>query len=184
LELRLVSDPHATSAASIWGRLPEWARPLDRERHGLGSRRLAESTILILIGVFLAIATVNDVVLQTHVNHRLSADLRTWRTATGHDYVNIDAEQDIKTYSTRDTVCGNVSPGAPEERAQICLTMAGPVLSGVRTVSGGYYLPPYHVNLYGNRYACFGLAKQQGLCGLAAAPAGSPPDPPLPTGRP
>jgi hypothetical protein len=179
-----VNDVPTTSAEGIWARLPEWARPLDRERHGLGSRRLAESTILILIGLFLVVATVNDVVLQTHVNHRLSADLATWRKATGHNYVNIDTEQDIKTYTTRDTVCGNVSPGAPGERAQICLNVVGPVVSGVRTVTGGFYLPPYHPNLYGNRYACFGLAKQQGLCDLTAAPAGSPPDPPLPTGRP
>jgi hypothetical protein len=179
-----MSDPHATSTEEVWARLPEWARPLDEERHGLGSRRLAESTILILIGVFLAIATVNDVVLQTHVNHRLSADLRTWRTLTGHDYVNLDTEQDIKTYSTRDTVCGNVSPGAPGERAQICLTIVGPVVSGLRTVSGGYYLQPYRADIYGNRYGCFGVPAQTALCGRTLAPTGSPPAPPLPTGRP
>jgi hypothetical protein len=179
-----MSEAPTTPAEGIWGRLPEWARPLDEERQGLGSRRLAETTILILIGVFLAVATVNDVVLQTHVNHRLTADLATWRTVTGHDYVNIDTEQDIKTYTTRDTVCGNVSPGAPGERAQICLNVVGPVVSGVRTVTGGFYLPAYHPNLYGNRYGCFGQAEQQGLCGLTAAPADSPPDPPLPTGRP
>ncbi len=179
-----MSDPAAAPAHGIWGRLPEWARPLEHERHGLGSRRLAETTILILIGVFLAIATVNDVVLQTHVNHRLSADLLTWRTATGHDYVNLATEQDIKTHTTRDTVCGNVSAGAPGERAQICLNMVGAVVAGMRSVSGGYYLSPYRPDLYGNRYGCFGLASQQGLCGLAAAPAGSAPDPPLPTGRP
>lgn len=179
-----MSDPRATSEGALLGRLPEWARPLKQERHGLGSRRLAESTILILIGLFLAVATVNDVVLQTHVNHRLSADLLTWRTVTGHDYVNLDTEQDIKTHTTRDTVCGNVSPGAPGERAQLCLTLVGPVVSGLRTVSGGYYLPPYHPDLYGNRYACFGVTMQEGLCGRASAPSGSPPDPPLPTGRP
>jgi hypothetical protein len=179
-----VSDPAATPTEGIWGRLPEWARPLERERQGLGSRRLAETTILILIGVFLAVATINDVVLQTHVNHRLSADLLTWRTVTGHDYINLDTEQDIKTHTTHDTVCGNVSPGAPGARAQLCLAMTGPVVSGTRTVSGGYYLPPYHPNLYGNRYGCFGVPAQQGLCGLTSAPSGSPPDPPLPTGRP
>ena len=42
--------------------------------------RLIETTLLILAGLLLAIATVNDVVDQTHVNHRLIADLRTWRS--------------------------------------------------------------------------------------------------------
>ncbi len=101
-------------------------------------------------------------VQQTHVNHRLKADLLTWRTVTGHDYVNLATEQDVKTYSTRDTVCGNVSPGAPGERAQVCLMLAGAVVSGVRSVSGGYYLPPYKADLRANRYKCFGLAGRNG----------------------
>jgi hypothetical protein len=179
-----MSDASATSKRDPWARLPEWARPREHERRGLGSLRLAETTILVLLAVFLLVATVNDVVQQTHVNHRLSADLLTWRTVTGHDYVNLSTEQDVKTYTTRDTVCGNVSPGAPGERAQLCLAIVGPVASGVRSVSGGYYLPPYKANLPSNRYACFGLPAKQGLCGRSSAPAGSPPDPPLPTGRP
>jgi hypothetical protein len=179
-----MNEAPATPAEGIWRRLPEWARPLDQERHGLGSRRLAESTILILIGLFLAVATVNDVVLQTHVNHRLSADLLTWRTVTGHDYVNLATEQDVKTYSTRDTVCGNVSPGAPGERAQICLVLDGAVVSGTRSISGGYYLSPYKVDIRANRYKCFGLAAESDLCALNSPPVGAPPSPPLPLGRP
>ncbi|HEV7936912.1 MAG TPA: hypothetical protein VGP18_02680 [Solirubrobacteraceae bacterium] len=179
-----MNDVPTTPAEGIWARLPEWARPLDQERHGLGSRRLAESTILILIGLFLAVATVNDVVLQTHVNHRLRADLATWRTVTGHDYVNLDTEQDVKTFSTRDTVCGNVSPGAPGARAQVCLMLAGAVVSGMRSVTGGYYLPQYKADLRANRYKCFGLAAEADMCVLSSPPAGSPPSPPLPLGRP
>lgn len=167
-----------------WARLPEWARPLEHERRGLGSLRLAETTILILLGLFLAIATINDVVQQTHVNHRLNADLLTWRTVTGHDYVNLDIERDVKTYSTRDTVCGNVSPGAPGERSQLCVVLVGPVVSGVRSVSGGYYLPPYKPDIRGNRYKCFGVAVEADLCALHIPPSGSPPSPPLALGRP
>lgn len=179
-----VSDPRATSVEGIFERLPEWARPLEEERQGLGSRRLAETTILILIGIFLAIATVNDVIQQTHVNHRLSADLLTWRTLTGHRYVNLSTEQDVKTYTTRDTVCGNVSPGAPGEREQVCLRIVGPVIAGTRSVDGGYYLAPYAPDLRHNRYGCFGAASEEGLCGRGSPPAGSAPDPPLATGRP
>jgi hypothetical protein len=164
--------------------MPEWARPREDERQGLGSLRLAETTILILLGVFLALATVNDVIQQTHVNHRIVADDATWRTATGHNYHEITTEQDVKTHTTRDVVCGNVSPGGPKERAQVCLVLVGPVRGGLREVGGGYYLPPQTIDIVRNRYACFGAPSETGLCGLHSPPAGSPPAPSLPTGRP
>ncbi len=69
-----------------------------------------------LAGLLLAIATVNDVVRQTHINHRLIADLRTWRSYTGHDYHNLSTEQDSSATPTRDVVCGNTTPGPPKER--------------------------------------------------------------------
>ncbi len=80
-------------------------------------------------------------VQQTHVNHRLVADLHTWRLATGHDYHNLSVEQDVKAHTTRDTVCGNVSPGGPKERTQVCLVLVGPGSREAGQVSGGYYLP-------------------------------------------
>jgi hypothetical protein len=178
-----VSGPSIPSETGPWAGLPEWARPRESERSGLGSLRLAESTILILVGVLLAIATINDVVQQTHVNHRLIADLRTWRVVTGHPYHNLSVEQDLKGHTTRDTVCGNVSPGGPKERMQVCLVLVGPVLSGRRAVSGGYYLPAQTVDGHRSRYACFGTAAQAGLCGLSKPPSGAPPAPELPSGR-
>lgn len=148
----------------------------------MGSLRLAETTILIFIGLLLAIATIDDVVQQTHVNHRLVADLHTWRVVTGHNYRNLGAEQDVKSHTTRDVVCGNVSPGGPKERTQVCLALVGPVHSGRRSVSGGYYLPARSIDLRRFRYGCFGGAAETGLCGLSKPPPGAPPDPPLPTG--
>ena len=41
--------------------------------------------------------TINDVVLRTHTNHRLNADLRTWRLYTGHAYRNLSVSQDVHT---------------------------------------------------------------------------------------
>jgi hypothetical protein len=177
-------EAETSTDTGIWARLPEWARPREQERRGLGSLRLAETTILILLAVFLAVATGNDVARQTNVNHRLSADLLTWRTVTGHKYHNLAMEQDQQTHTSRDTICGNVSPGAPGERAQLCLTIVGAVSSGMRSVSGGYYLPPRSIDIARNRYACFGAAVEAELCTLHSPPAGSPPSPPLPTGRP
>jgi hypothetical protein len=178
-----VSTPPTPLQTGLAGRMPEWARPREDERHGLGSLRLAETTILILVGLFLAVATIADVVKQTHVNHRLVADMRTWRTVTGHNYRSLGTEQDVKGHTTRDTVCGNVSPGGPRERTQVCLVLVGPVVSSRREVSGGYYLPAKSEDRRRSRYACFGSALQAGLCGLRTPPAGAPPSPALPTGR-
>jgi hypothetical protein len=179
-----MSNPSATPETGPWARLPEWARPRESERRGLGSLRLAETTILILLGLFLALATINDVVQQTHVNHRIIADDHTWRTVTGHDYHELTTEQDVKTHTTRDVVCGNVSPGGPKEHAQICLVLVGSTSKGFREVSGGYYLPAHTIDVSSNRYACFGAPAKAALCGLRMPPAGSPPAPPLSIGRP
>jgi hypothetical protein len=179
-----VSDPQAIVEGGLLARLPEWARPRGSERGGFGTLRLAETTILILLGVFLAVATVNDVIQQTHVNHRILADDATWRAVTGHDYHEITTEQDVKTHTTRDVVCGNVSPGGPKERVQVCLVLVGAVRGGLREVSGGYYLPPQTIDIRSNRYACFGAPAEAGLCGLRSPSAGSPPAPSLPVGRP
>lgn len=154
-----------SEAFEAWlARLPEPLRPRASERRGTGQRWLVETTLLVLAGVFFAIATVNDVVLDTHVNHRLNADLRTWRAYTGHDYKNVGVEQDVLHYTTTDVVCGNTTPGPPKQRTQICLQMTGPVVHGVRAARGGWYLPPKAEDLHRYRYGCFGTPKAEGKC--------------------
>ena len=123
-----------------------------------------ETVVLLLVGLLLAIATVNDVVLNTHNNHRLVADLRTWRHYTGHNYKNVSTEEDIRNYTTTDIVCGNTTPGPPKERVQLCLQVTGPTVNGLRTARGGWYLPPQTDNLRTYRYGCFGPPKQQRAC--------------------
>ncbi len=144
--------------------LPPALRPRALEPSGSGRRRLVETTVLVLMGVLLAVATARDVVRQAGVNHRLTADLRTWRAITGHPYHNLSTQQDIKGYSSRDVICGNTTPGAPGKRTQICLVMTGPVAHGRRAARGGYYLPPSLPDKRINRYGCFGSAKQPLLC--------------------
>jgi hypothetical protein len=121
--------------------------------------------VLVLVALLLAIATVNDVVRQAGVNHRLVADLRTWRQYTHHDYKNVGADQELLGTAThRDVVCGNTVPGPPKRRTQICLVVTGPVSRGVRTVSGGWYLPAgIEDNVRSARYGCFGTITR-GLC--------------------
>jgi len=155
---------HSTSPGRGWRRLPPALRPRDAEQPGSGRLWRSETIVLLLVGLLLAIATVNDVVLNTHTNHRLVADLRTWRHYTGHDYKNVSAEQDIRSYTTTEVVCGNTTPGPPKERIQLCLQVTGPTVDGLRAVRGGWYLPAKTDNLRRYRYGCFGPPKQQGEC--------------------
>lgn len=157
-------------------RLPEWLRPREDERRGRGDLRRLESTLLVLAFLLLASATVYDVVRQVHVNERLTVDLRTWRTITGNDLKNISIEQDLVRYTTRDVLCGNVGAGPPGTQPQVCLIVTGPTVRGTRAVHGGFYLPPYFQDKRVNRYACWGTAVREGLCGLPT-PSGAPSEP-------
>ena len=151
---------------STWDRLPPALRPRAQEREGPGgSLRLVETTLLLLAGLLLAIATVNDVVRQTGVNERLIADLSTWRHYTGHDYRNLSADQELLGIATkRDVVCGNTTPGPPKERTQICLVITGPTVAGRRHVAGGWYLLAHSEDdVAERRYGCFGSVTG-GLC--------------------
>jgi hypothetical protein len=159
-----MSAPTPSLGGGFGGRLPAWMRPRDHELPGSGRTRLVETTLLMLVGLLLAIATVNDVVRQTHVNHRLVADLRTWRAYTGHHYKNLSVEQDLRGHTTRDIVCGNVSPGAPKARTQLCIVLSGPVRAGRRAAPGGFYLPAKVDDIARYRYGCYGSATAAGLC--------------------
>ena len=139
-------------------------RPRLREAAGSGQMRLIETTLLILVGVILAVATINDVSRQTGVNRRLQADLTTWRAYTGHDYHSVSIEQEAFGLSTqKDVVCGNTSPGGPKETTQLCLAIWGPQHDGRRTVQGGWYLPRRVEDIRALRYGCFGTGAQ-GQC--------------------
>jgi hypothetical protein len=159
-----MSETPARAERTRWAQLPAWLRPRAIELPGSGRTRLIETTLLVLVGILLAVATVNDVVRQTHVNHRLIADLLTWRTYTGHPYHNLSIEQELLGKSSqREVVCGNTSPGAPKAKTQLCLAIWGPVVDGRRTVHGGWYLPPKVEDVRADRYGCFGGASE-GKC--------------------
>ena len=167
-----MSDASAHIDGGRWDRLPAWLRPREEDSQGRPDRRLIEITILVLVGVLLAVATAHDLARQIHVNQRLIVDLATWRAYTGHDYHNLTIEQDLERHGTREVVCGNTSPGDPKTRQQLCLVMTGPVAHGRRAVHGGYYLPPHLLDdVRAARYACFGAAVSRRLCEPTATPA-------------
>lgn len=148
-----------------WERLPSWLRPSEIELPGSGELRLVETIVLVLIGLLLGVATANDVARQRDVNVRLIADLRTWRTDTGHDFHNLSIDQQLlgggrsSSSTDREVVCGNTAPGRPKATSQLCLVIAGSVVDGRRTVQGGWYLPAHtEDDVRGARYGCFGPA--------------------------
>jgi len=159
-----MSAPQAPAERGSWGFLPPSLRPRDREQAGSGSMRLVETTVLILAGLLLAVATINDVSRQVRVNHRLQADIETWRSYTGHDYKNVAVDQELLgRRGGRDVACGNAVPGAPKARAQVCLILEGPTVHGRRRVAGGWYLYAHSEDdVRPRRYGCFGAAA--GLC--------------------
>jgi hypothetical protein len=159
-----MSQPSPSAEGGAWGRLPPWLRPRTIELAGSGRLRLIETTLLVLLAVFLASATVNDVARQTVVNHRLIADLKTWRHYTGHDFHDLSTDQILfGSASQREVVCGNTSAAPPKTRTQICLAIWGPIVDGLRAVHGGWYLPPKTEDSRADRYGCFGPGSR-GIC--------------------
>jgi hypothetical protein len=160
-----MSEPASSAQIGRWSRLPSALRPRERELPGIGHLRLAETTLLVLAGVLLAVATFNDVARQTRVNQRLIADVRTWRTYTGHPYHELSIEQELLgAHSGREVVCGNTAPGPPKSRVQLCLAIWGATVHGRRTVHGGWYLRAgVEDDVRSARYGCFGPAAR-GRC--------------------
>ena len=131
--------------------------------------RLIETTVLLLLGLLLMVATLYDLRLNIAINHRLVADLRTWRTYTGHAYHNLAIDRQLLgSSSAREVVCGNTTAGPPGARTQICLVISGPVKDGRRSVHGGWYVGPYAQDVRASRYGCFG-AGARGRCSASAS---------------
>jgi hypothetical protein len=125
---------------------------------------LAEGVVLVFVALLLATATGNDLARQVRTNHRLSADMTTWRQYTHRDFHSLSVSRDVSGLTATEIVCGNTSPGVPKERVQLCLVVKGAVRHGRRSVTGGWYLPPHAEDLRSYRYGCFGQAGAEGRC--------------------
>lgn len=158
-------------------RLPRPLRPLDRELPGARRLRRLETVVLVVVAVALAVATIHDLVREVNIGLRLHADLVSWERVTGYAYHNPLIEQDVKHYTTKDTVCADTQNVKPKGSTLVCLIFVGPVRHGVRRAVGGYYLlaegtdvhkPVENDSWY--RYGCFGRAATEDLCGLPTPP--------------
>jgi len=156
----------ARGPGSSWlDRLPARLRPRDVELPGLGQMRLVETTLLVLVGLVLLTATIYDVARQGRINHRLNADLETWRHYTGRDYTDISIDSStLGLTAQREILCGNTGPGKPGATTQECLMIWGPTHNGTRHVHGGWYLPRETPDEPLARYGCFGYAAAEGFC--------------------
>lgn len=166
----------------------ERLRPRDDDHGGRGRLYRAETIILVLVALLITVATVYDVVRQVHISDRLHVDLVSWEAITGTRDRHAIVEQDAKTYTTRDVVCGKTRVLTPSAPAAVCLIFQGPVKAGRREATGGYYVlkSGRRKNRVSDkaryRYACFGDAAALGFRCTVAAPPGAP-DRPLPTRR-
>jgi hypothetical protein len=162
----------------------QWLRPRTTERIGRGEVRLIETAVLLVVGLFLAIAVVNDVARAVPIGERLNADLESWEAIVGVHYHNPIIEQDVKHYTTRDVVCADTEKVKPLGHPQICLIFTGPVVHDRRTAFGGFYLVADGTDVHEPvlddkkyRYACWGTAVSEELCGLTTVPHGYPTKP-------
>ena len=161
----------------------ERLRPVDDDHGGRGRLYRAESIILALIALILAVATVYDVVRQVHISERTHADLASWEAITGRHDRRAIVEQDAKTYTTRDVVCGRTAAFTRSAPVAFCLIFQGPVRAGRREATGGYYVLKSGrrrnqvVDKARYRYGCFGTARALGYRCALAPPRGAPDTP-------
>ena len=134
--------------------------------------RLIETAVLLVAGLVLAVATVNDIGRSVHITERVKGDQHTYRyymhtqrgVATSIHKVSVTPG----TMTKVDVAC-SPSPGGP--RGSSCLVIGGPARGAgaqhQRTVEGGYRLLPNSRNRYVARYGCFGVPARQQLCGAS-----------------
>lgn len=157
-----------STALSTIGERLQASTFLGRERpdgQGARDRRLIEGAVLVILGLLLLAATVNEVVKQSHVNERIAVDKRTWINYTGHRLKHVSVTPGLR--NSNDTACAPPTAGAHE---RLCLQLTGPAHATYRTVTGGYRLPLLHPNRFRYRYGCFGAARRHRLCVGRAAP--------------
>lgn len=150
---------------------------LEPDREVRGRRWRIETALLLAIAALVTIATVYDLTREVKIDNRLTADIETWRGVTGIHDEEVAIEQDLASYSTRDTACGNFNPNKYAISARVCLMLSGSVNGNHRQVLGGFYLPPFLPLGPNDRYGCFGSTVSEHFC-TYASPVG------LPTGAP
>jgi hypothetical protein len=140
------------------------------QRERRGRRWRIETAVLIAIAMLIALATVYDLTREVKVDNRLTADIETWREVTGIKDEEVAVEQDLASYSTRDTACGTVKEDKYAISPRLCVMLGGPVKGNRREARGGFYLPPYLPIGPNDRYGCFGSTISEKFCTYLNSP--------------
>lgn len=116
-----------------------------------------ETFVLVVIGIVLLVAVLYDVSYDVGNDHRMVADVRTWRQFVGQKPDTIWAKPVVLGH-TEDVSCGSVALGPATQETQVCLLLVGPVRNGVRTIAAGWQLPWGDSDHSYDRFSCFGPA--------------------------
>ncbi len=139
---------------------PAGGDPAGRDVRGI------ETAVVLLIGLVLLVAVVHDVSRQTSINIRVSADKSTWRLYAHRRDKKLDVR--LLPHGTTDYLCPSTPLAVRARAPRLCLMIDGPIRRGLRTVEGGYYVPPLRQDRYITRSGCFGLPATTHLCGAKA----------------
>lgn len=158
----------------LLSRLPSSLRPLDSESEERDQarrrRRRLEIVVLLLLAAVISVASVYDLTREVKVDDRLTADIETWRHVTGIPDEEVAVEEDLASYSTVDTACGNLNPDKNAVSVRVCVMLKGPIVNNRRDAVGGFYLPPYLPLGPNDRYGCFGSTRSEHFCTWAIPP--------------
>ncbi len=156
----------ATSATPRRPRLPALLAPRSVPPSGDPAGRDVrgiETAVVLLIGLILLVAVVHDVARQTSINIRVSADKNTWRLYAHRRDKKLDVR--LLPHGTTEYLCQSTPLTLSARAPRLCLMIDGPMRRGLRTVEGGYYVPPLREDRYATRTRCFGLPATRHLCG-------------------
>jgi hypothetical protein len=116
-----------------------------------------ETFVLVVVAVVLLVAVLYDVSYDVGNDHRMAADVATWRQFVGQKPDTIWAHPVVLGH-TEDVSCGTVALGPSTQETQVCLLFVGPVRNGLRTIAAGWQLPWGDADHSYYRFSCFGPA--------------------------
>jgi len=172
-----MSSTAASDRAPRRSLLPAWAAHGPQGERDPASRdvRAIETTIMVLLGLLLAVAVIYDVAHQVRLNTRETADRASWRAYEHVTDVKTRLDVRVPLRGTTDYVCRSTStvPAVALHQVRLCLQFTGPIVNDRRRVDGGYYLAPHASDRAAYRYGCFGAPAQSALCEAANITAAS-----------
>jgi hypothetical protein len=154
-----VTGAAPTSRRRFGQLVPSWLAPRESTDKTLrrGPLWMYETFALIVIGIVLIVAVLYDVSYDVGNDHRMAADVATWRQFVGQKPTTIWAHPVVLGH-TEDVSCGTVALGPSATETQVCLLLVGPVRDGLRTIAAGWQLPWGDSDHSYDRFACFGPA--------------------------